>query len=67
MTYFHIVFTASASVDTGFSNLKRIALLTFFTRTLLFTTTPTFANSVNPDQMASKPSDQDLHCLSFSL
>ena len=31
---------------------------------LLFTTTPTFANSVDPDQMAS---EQDLHCLSFSL
>ena len=31
---------------------------------LLFTTTPTFANSVDPDQ---KPSNQDLHCLSFSL
>ena len=31
---------------------------------LLFTTTPTFANSVDPDQMAS---DLDLHCLSFSL
>ena len=43
---------------------------------LLFTTTPTFANNEAPDQMASeeairwlpkKPSDQDLHCLSFVL
>ena len=32
---------------------------------LLFSTTPTFANSVDPD--LKKPSDQDLHCLSFSL
>ena len=29
---------------------------------LLYTTTLTFANSVNPE-----PSDQDLHCLSFSF
>ena len=29
---------------------------------------PTFANSVDPDQMASgKPFDQDLHCLPCSL
>ena len=35
---------------------------------LLFTTAPTFANSVDPDQMAlKKPSDLELHCLSFSL
>ena len=27
-----------------------------------------FENSVDPDQMASKkPSDQDLHCFSYSL
>ena len=27
-----------------------------------------YENTVDPDQMASeKPSDQDLHCLSFSL
>ena len=31
---------------------------------LLFTKTPTFANSVDPGQMAS---DQDLHCLLYSL
>ena len=39
--------------------------LTSLTLILLFKTTPTFANSVDPDQM--KPSDQDLHYLSFSL
>ena len=32
---------------------------------LMFTAYPTFANSVEPDQMASEP-DQDLHCLSLS-
>lgn len=35
-----------------------------FTLILLFATTPTFANSVTPDQMASA-SDQDSHCLSL--
>ena len=39
---------------------KKQTNLTFI---LLCMTTPTFVNSVDPDQMAS----EELHCLSFSL
>ena len=42
----------------------RAEIRKILTLILLFTTTPTFANSVDPDQ---KPSDQELHCLSYSL
>ena len=44
--------------------LKQVLL----TLILLFTTTPTFANSADQIRwLLKKPSDQDLHCLSFSL
>ena len=52
-------FTAYILLNRKLSHQKTLAL-----NILLFTTTPTFANSVDSDQ---KPSDQDLHYLSFSL
>ena len=45
------------------SSMSAFLVLTLI---LLFTTNPTFANSIDPDQMASE-SDQELHCLPFSL
>ena len=39
-----------------------------FNLVLLNSDVPTFANSVDPDQLASKkPTDVDLHCLLFSM
>ena len=51
----------------GYAETVQVPCISFppLTLILLFTTTPTFANSVDPD--LKKPSDQDLHCLSFSL
>ena len=34
---------------------------------LLNTTCPVLSNSVDPDQLASKPTDLDLHCLTLNM
>ena len=47
---------------------KKAPYLELITLVLLSPDMPAFANSVDPDQLASmKPTDLDLHCLPFTM
>ena len=47
---------------------KKLVVFIFESLLTLVLLNPVFANSVDPDQLASKkPTDMDLHCLSLSI